>query len=71
MKIIFTFFYFCNRIIFPRNFIIFISNFKNDYKKLTEFIKKTYNLKILDVIVREEMNFSKNLPCELILKIEN
>jgi len=51
------------------NILFYISSkINNEY--LTNFLKNDFNLKINEIIIRNEMNFSQNLPIEIRLIIE-
>lgn len=53
------------------DFILLFTDSKKDSKYITKFMHDSYNIKVIDVDIRTEMNFSKNLPCELLFKIDN
>lgn len=52
------------------DYIIFFTEISYNIDELIIYMYNTYKIKIMNVIIREEMNFSKNLPCEIILKID-
>ena len=52
------------------DYIIFFTEINYNIDELINYMYNTYKIKIMNIIIREEMNFSKNLPCEIILKID-
>jgi hypothetical protein len=52
------------------DYIIFFTEINYNIKELINYMYDTYKIKIMNIIIREEMNFAKNLPCEIILRID-
>ena len=51
------------------DYILFFTETNYKSNDIINYMHKKYNIDLLNIIIREEMNFSKNLPCEIILKI--
>lgn len=51
------------------DYILFITEKKIDCDQIINFMKDEYGIFLVSVNIRSEMNFSKNLPCEIVLKV--
>ena len=52
------------------DYILFFIKKYSQIEDLKKFILEKYNIEIIDVYFREEVNYSKNLPLELIIKFK-
>lgn len=51
------------------DYILFFTEIKYDSNEIIKYMKEKYGIMLMDVIIRTDINISKNLPCELVLKI--
>ena len=51
------------------DYILFLTEKDINCDQIINYMKEEYGILLMNVIIRTEMNFSKNLPCEIILKI--
>lgn len=51
------------------DYILFLTEKDINCDQIINFMKQEYGILLMNVFIRKEMNFSKNLPCEIILKI--
>lgn len=52
------------------DYIIFFTKINYNINELINYMYDIYKIKIMNIIIRNEMNFVSNLPCEIILKID-
>ena len=51
------------------DYIIFFSETEYSSDNIIEYMKSRFSIKLINVIIRKDMNFSKHLPCELVFKL--
>ena len=51
------------------DFILFFSEIKYTSEEIIEYMKNKFGIQLENIVIRQDMNFSKHLPCELIFKL--
>jgi hypothetical protein len=51
------------------DYILFFSEIKYTSEEIINYMKEKFGIQLINVIIRNDMNFSKHLPCELIFKL--
>ena len=51
------------------DYILFFSEIKYTSEEIIEYMKKNFGIYLENIFIRNDMNFSKYLPCELVFKL--